>query len=51
MRRRGLTRRQILQGGGVAVMGAGGLTLAGIAGYAWPHDTADAATINVFSPG
>jgi len=43
MRRRGLTRREILQGGGVAVMGAGGLTLAGIAGYAWPHDQAAAA--------
>jgi hypothetical protein len=28
MKRRGLTRREILQGGGVAVMGAGGLTLA-----------------------
>jgi Arylsulfotransferase (ASST) len=26
-------------------MGAGGLTLAGVAGYAWPHDQADAATI------
>ena len=47
MRRNGLTRRQILQGGGVAVMGAGGLALAGAAGYAWPHDTADAATINI----
>jgi Arylsulfotransferase (ASST) len=47
MRRRGLTRREILQGGGVAVVGAGGLTLAGLAGYAWPHDKADAATINI----
>ena len=27
-------------------MGAGGLTLAG-AGYAWPHDQADAATITI----
>jgi arylsulfotransferase ASST len=47
MRRRGLTRREILQGGGVAVVGAGGLTLAGLAGYAWPHDKAAAATINI----
>jgi hypothetical protein len=47
MRRRGLTRREILQGGGVAVIGAGGLTLAGLAGYAWPHDKAAAATINI----
>ena len=43
MRRGGLSRRQVLQGGGIAVMGAGGLTLAGIAGYAWPHDDAAAA--------
>jgi hypothetical protein len=46
MRRKGLSRREVLQGGGIAVVGAGGLTLAGIAGYAWPHDTADAATID-----
>jgi hypothetical protein len=47
VRVRGLSRREILQGGGIAVLGAGGLTLAGIAGYAWPHDTqsADAASI------
>jgi hypothetical protein len=30
-----LTRRQLLGGG--AVIGAGGLTLAGLGGYAWPH--------------
>ena len=36
-----LTRRQVLAGGGLAVVGAGGLTLAGLAGYAWPHPTAD----------
>src|SRR4051812_42161411 len=47
LRSRGLSRREVLQGGGIAVMGAGGLTLAGIAGYAWPHDKADAATINI----
>jgi arylsulfotransferase ASST len=47
LRSRGLSRREVLQGGGIAVMGAGGLTLAGIAGYAWPHDQADAATINI----
>ena len=46
MRRGGLSRRQVLQGGGIAVMGAGGLTLAGIAGYAWPHDDA-AATASI----
>lgn len=33
----GLTRRQLLERGGVAVIGAGGLTLAGLGGYAWPH--------------
>ena len=43
MRRGGLSRREILQGGGIAVMGAGGLTLAGLAGYAWPHARAAAA--------
>ena len=37
MKRGGLTRRDMLQGGGVAVIGAGALTLAGIGGYAWPH--------------
>jgi hypothetical protein len=47
LRSKGLSRREVLQGGGIAVMGAGGLTLAGIAGYAWPHDKADAATINI----
>jgi hypothetical protein len=45
VRRGGLSRRQVPQGGGIAVMGAGGLTLAGIAGYAWPHDQAAAASI------
>lgn len=39
----GLTRREILRGGGIAVMGAGGLTLAGLTGYAWPHEQAAAA--------
>jgi Arylsulfotransferase (ASST) len=38
-----LTRRQLLTGGGVAVMGAGGLTLAGLGGYAWPHPAASSA--------
>ena len=47
MRHQGLTRWEILQGGGIAVMGAGGLTLAGLAGYAWPHDKAAASTINI----
>ena len=45
MRRGGLSRREILQGGGIAVVGAGGLTLAGLAGYAWPHDKAAAASL------
>jgi hypothetical protein len=35
----------MLQGGGIAVMGAGGLTLAGIAGYAWPHEAAAVASL------
>ena len=47
MRRGGLSRREILQGGGIAVMGAGGLTLAGIAGYAWPHSTEPAAAASI----
>jgi arylsulfotransferase ASST len=38
-----MTRRRLLGRGGVAVMGAGGLTLAGLTGYAWPHDQAAAA--------
>jgi Arylsulfotransferase (ASST) len=38
-----MTRRKLLGRGGVVVMGAGGLTLAGVAGYAWPHDQAAAA--------
>src|SRR5580700_6167650 len=41
--RPGMTRRKLLGRGGVVVMGAGGLTLAGVAGYAWPHDQAAAA--------
>lgn len=45
MRSSGLNRRQILQGGGIAVMGVGGLTLAGLAGYAWPHDKAAAESL------
>ena len=45
VRRGGLSRREILQGGGIAVVGAGGLTLAGLAGYAWPHDKAAAASL------
>ena len=45
MRRGGLSRREILQGGGIAMVGAGGLTLAGLAGYAWPHDKAAAASL------
>jgi len=47
VRRGGLSRREILQGGGIAVVGAGGLTLAGLAGYAWPHDTESAAAASV----
>jgi Arylsulfotransferase (ASST) len=47
VRVRGLSRREILQGGGIAVMGAGGLTLAGLAGYAWPHSTESAAAASI----
>jgi len=47
VRRGGLNRREILQGGGIAVIGAGGLTLAGIAGYAWPHSTEPAAAASI----
>src|ERR1700722_12493904 len=35
-----LTRRQVLTRGGVAVAGIGGLSGAGVAGYAWPHAAA-----------
>jgi Arylsulfotransferase (ASST) len=45
VKRHGLTRREMLGRGGIAVIGAGGLTLAGIGGYAWPHDSAAAASI------
>ena len=45
MKRHGLTRREMLERGGIAVIGAGGLSLAGITGYAWPQDQAAAATI------
>src|SRR5579863_10686986 len=38
-----LTRRQLLGGG--TILGASGLTLAGLGGYAWPHPAA-AATIS-----
>src|SRR6516225_3086032 len=40
---RGLTRRQLLGRGGVALAGVGGLAAAGAAGYAWPRDQAAAA--------
>jgi len=38
-----VSRRQLLAGGGAAVVGVGGLSLAGMVGYAWPHDEAGAA--------
>jgi hypothetical protein len=47
VRRAGLSRREVLQGGGIAVIGVGGLTLAGLAGYAWPHDTETAAAASI----
>ena len=37
-----LTRRQLLGGG--TILGASGLTLAGLGGYAWPHPAAAATT-------
>jgi hypothetical protein len=40
----GLTRREMLERG-IAVMGAGGLALAGLTGSAWPGDKAAAATL------
>jgi hypothetical protein len=36
----GLTRRDLMRYGGAAVIGTGGLTLAGVGGYAWPHPAA-----------
>ena len=49
MRRNGLSRRQVLQGGGIAVVGAGGLTLAGVAGSvdASGHVLAQSATVRL----
>ena len=41
MEARRLTRRQLLGGG--TLLGASGLTLAGLGGYAWPHPAAAAA--------
>ena len=45
MKTREVTRRDLLQRGGIAAMGAGALTLAGIGGYAWPHEAATAASV------
>ena len=42
MIQQGLTRREMLERG-IAVMGAGGLALAGLTGAAWPGDKAAAA--------
>ena len=44
MEQQGLTRRQML-GRGIAVVGAGGLAVAGLAGAAWPSEKAAAATL------
>jgi hypothetical protein len=44
MERQGLTRREMLERG-LAVMGAGGLALAGLTGSVWPGDKAAAATL------
>jgi hypothetical protein len=43
VKHQGLTRRELLERGGMAVIG--GLTLAGLTGYAWPDDKAGAATL------
>jgi hypothetical protein len=43
MEQQGLSRREML-GRGMTVIGAGGLTLAGLTGSAWPADKAAAAT-------
>jgi hypothetical protein len=45
MKTPGVTRRDMLQRGGIAVAGAGSLTLAGIGGYAWPHQAAAAVKV------
>src|SRR6478609_8480049 len=44
MEQQGLTRREMLERG-IAVMGAGGLALAGLTGSGWPSDEAAAATL------
>jgi hypothetical protein len=40
MARDGLTRRELIRYGGATAIGTGGLALAGIGGYAWPHPAA-----------
>jgi hypothetical protein len=50
MKDEGLTRRDIIRFGGAAAAGAGGLTLAGIGGYAWPHPAA-ASTADMTAAG
>jgi hypothetical protein len=40
MKKDGLTRRDIMRYGGATAIGAGGLTLAGVGGYAWPRPAA-----------
>jgi Arylsulfotransferase (ASST) len=44
MEQQGLTRREML-GRGIAVVGAGGLAVTGLAGAAWPSEKAAAATL------
>jgi hypothetical protein len=40
VKRHGLSRREMIRYSGAAVVGAGGLTLAGFGGYAWPRPAA-----------
>jgi hypothetical protein len=45
LKARSLSRRQLIGGG--TILGASGLTLAGLGGYAWPHPTAAAAAEDI----
>jgi hypothetical protein len=49
MKRDRLSRRDLMRYGGAAAIGTGGLTLAGVSGYVWPH-AASASTATPATP-
>ena len=50
MNSRGLTRRELMKYSGVTAAGVGGLTVAGMGGYAWPHAAAASVTAVTVAP-